>query len=363
MYSIEEIYKYTKDLKILYIEDDIYLSKEMKEVLENFFKKVVLASDGQKGIEVYKIEQFDIVITDIKMPNMDGIEMAKKIKEINSEQDIIVISAYNDSDKLFALIKIGISDFILKPMDFNQVLNVLYKISKNIVSKKLEKEYILEQEKFAQIGKMLDMIAHQWLQYVHLLNIKAEMIQIENNSNNLNQEKIDNYMKECREEIASLDNILSEFRVFLNQNKKEVKSIKYIVESSIILLKDYLLKHLVKIDINVDEFLVNIYPNQFKQVILNIIVNMVEAFEQRNIKDRQIKIYNKNNLLFIEDNAGGIKEEYIDKIFDENFTTKSSGTGKGLYLSKLIMERINGTISVKNIENGARFILKVENGD
>ena len=360
---MDEVLKYTKNLKILYVEDDKPLVKEMTELFSNFFDNIQIAYNGEEALNLYKKEKFDIIISDIKMPKMDGIELSKIIKENDTDQEIIIISAYNDSKKLMSLIKIGVSDFILKPLDFPQFLKALLKVSKNIHYKKESQKFLIQQSKLAQMGEMIDMTAHQWLQFLNVLSMKTEILSIENNQNSLDKQKIDEYTKEFLLEIDELVDTLNEFRDFFKEKNKEKVSLNKVINSSLILLKDYLIKNSITINKEINDIKIDIYPNEFKQVILNIINNMVDAFNEREVKNRIIKIYNDKNILYIEDNAGGIDENLIDKIFDDNFTTKKTGSGKGLYMSKLIMNKIGGDISVENIQNGARFIIKVENGD
>jgi len=360
---MDELLKYTKNLNLLYVEDDKYLVKEMTELFSNFFDDIEIAYNGEEALNLYKKEKFDIIISDIKMPKMDGIELSKQIKEIDSEQEIIIISAYNDSNKLMSLIKIGISDFILKPLDFQQFLQTILKVSKNVYYKKSTQKFLIQQSKLAQMGEMIDMVAHQWLQFLNLLSMKTEILNLENQENSLNQEKINKYTKEFLLEIKELANVLNEFRDFFQEKNKEKVSLNTILNSSLILLKDYLVKNFITINMEIENIKIDIYPNEFKQVILNIINNMVDAFNERDIEDRIIKIYNDKNILYIEDNAGGIDENLIDKIFDDNFTTKKTGSGKGLYMSKLIMNKLDGDIKVENTQNGVRFIIKVGNGN
>jgi len=360
---MDKLLKYTKNLNLLYVEDDKHLVKEMTELFSNFFDDIEIAYNGEEALNLYKKEKFDIIISDIKMPKMDGIELSKQIKEIDSEQEIIIISAYNDSNKLMSLIKIGISDFILKPLDFQQFLQTILKVSKNVYYKKSTQKFLIQQSKLAQMGEMIDMVAHQWLQFLNLLSMKTEILNLENQENSLNKEKINKYTKEFLLEIKELANVLNEFRDFFQEKNKEKVSLNTILNSSLILLKDYLVKNSITINMEIEDIKIDIYPNEFKQVILNIINNMVDAFNERDIEDRIIKIYNDKNILYIEDNAGGIDENLIDKIFDDNFTTKKTGTGKGLYMSKLIMNKLDGDIKVENTQNGVRFIIKVGNGN
>jgi YesN/AraC family two-component response regulator len=362
MVDLHKVREYTKELKVLYVEDDKGLLKETEELLLNFFKDIVTATNGEIGLELYKNGEFDLVITDIKMPKMDGIELSEKIMEINSEQAIIITSAYNDSDKLLSLIKIGISDFLLKPINLEQLLKVLYKVSKNIYTHKKEKEFLFSQSKLAIMGEMVDITAHQWLQFINVLSLKIDLLSYENENGTLNRDKIAKFINEANFEIEELVEILEEFRGFFRNKRKQKVIVKDIIKNVLVLLKDYLVKHSVNVETDVDETIIKIYPNEFKQVIMNIIINMVEAFEERNIETRNINFSLFNSIdgvvLEICDNAGGIEEDLIDSIFESNFTTKKGGTGMGLYLSKTIMERLGGDISVMNKGYGVKFSLK-----
>ena len=348
-----------RDFKVLYVEDNKGVLNETKELFENFFSEIVTATNGVEALEKYD-NSFDIVITDLKMPKMDGIELAKKIKEIEKNQEIIVISAYDDSDKLLSLIKIGVSDFILKPIDFNQLINVFDKVSSNVLSKKLEQQFLIQQQKLATMGEMLDIVAHQWLQFINALSVKTELFEYENSIKNLNQLEIQNYINYYENQIKELWETLQEFREFFKDKDKEIVNLKTFVEKTLLLLKDYLIQNGIEIKMELDEKIqFSIYPNQFKQVIINIIQNMVEAYlENSNIQEKIIKIYFDNGLC-LEDNAGGIKE--LNKIFDKKFTTKKDGSGVGLYISKIIMDRVGG-IEAENSNNGAKFRLKVKDG-
>lgn len=131
--------KYTKDIEVLFVEDDEAIRKETKELLEDIFQKEIsIAKDGAEGFEKYMdyYEQnnryFDLIITDIQMPKMNGIELSKKIYKQNSQQALIVLSAYNDSEYLMELINLGISQFILKPLNYDNFVDVIYKVSKKI---------------------------------------------------------------------------------------------------------------------------------------------------------------------------------------------------------------------------------------
>ncbi|KJU86559.1 signal transduction histidine kinase [Candidatus Magnetobacterium bavaricum] len=131
---VRKLKEISKDITVLFVEDDESLSRIMSGMLSKHFDTVTCMLNGQEGLDQYKIGKHDIVITDIRMPVMNGIEMTKRIREINNEQIIIVTSAYNDSQYLMELIEINVNYFILKPVDTSKLYDVLYMACKRIVN-------------------------------------------------------------------------------------------------------------------------------------------------------------------------------------------------------------------------------------
>jgi signal transduction histidine kinase len=104
-------------------------------------------------------------------------------------------------------------------------------------------------------------------------------------------------------------------------------------------------------------------PNEFSQIVLHILTNARESFVRNHIQNRKMKIqiYTNENLIVVEitDNAGDIDSAHISRLFEPNFTTKEHGTGNGLYITKMIIEKMNGFVKVENTEDGARFSLSI----
>ena len=146
MVDIKELVQYSKNLNVLYVEDDKDFAVNTVEILEVFFSNVKLEVNGKNALEEYikfnKINDnyYDLVITDIQMPKMNGLELTKSIYNYNSSQTIIVISAHNESHYLLEFVNIGIEYFIVKPFDIEEIMNVLYKSSKKIYDIKLKEE-------------------------------------------------------------------------------------------------------------------------------------------------------------------------------------------------------------------------------
>jgi len=137
MIDYKTLYKETQHLSVLWVEDFQALREEMQSLLEDLFAKVVCAEDGVEALSLYleaqvQDETFDLVISDIQMPKMDGVELARQVRKQNEEQVIIILSAYTETKYLLKLINIGISKFLTKPIEHEELFEVLHRESRRI---------------------------------------------------------------------------------------------------------------------------------------------------------------------------------------------------------------------------------------
>lgn len=138
MINSKELLNYTKKLSILFVEDHQELRENIRDILSTFFHRVDSANNGREAIsaynEFYKREHnhYDIIISDIQMPRLNGVELVENIYSINPKQIIIILSAYDDSKYLLPLINLGIEQFIKKPIDYQDLLKVLLNTSKKL---------------------------------------------------------------------------------------------------------------------------------------------------------------------------------------------------------------------------------------
>jgi len=154
MLTITDLHKYSQNLNVLYVEDDQSLREETETLFKMLFKNIDTAEDGLEGLQKYNNQHYDLVISDVNMPNMDGIEMCIKIKEINPEQKVAIVSAHDESDILMNLIKAGADSFILKPMHMNDLVSSLYSVCRDAYTQIVNIELINElNEKNALLEK------------------------------------------------------------------------------------------------------------------------------------------------------------------------------------------------------------------
>ncbi len=118
------------DISMLYVEDDDETREGIAEALNMRVRELDLARDGMEGLTLYKKKKHDIVMTDIKMPVMNGLDMSREIKKINKKVPIIITTAYNDSELLIECIDIGVNQFIMKPIIIPKLVNAIEKCIK-----------------------------------------------------------------------------------------------------------------------------------------------------------------------------------------------------------------------------------------
>ncbi|MCF6331242.1 MAG: response regulator transcription factor [Sulfurimonas sp.] len=132
--------KKLKKLKILLVEDEEKLATLLKNAIGDNFHSFTTAYDGKEGLRMFSSICPDIIITDITMPKMTGLEMAQEIKKINTNIPIIILSAFSDTDKLLNAIDIGVAKYFIKPFDPEELLEYISSISENLESKLIELE-------------------------------------------------------------------------------------------------------------------------------------------------------------------------------------------------------------------------------
>ena len=118
-----------KDLKVLLVEDEESISRLLKEAVADTFYSFLIAKDGIEGIALFKKLKPDIVITDIMMPRMSGLEMAQELRKIDPDIHIIILSAFSEKEKLLGAIDIGINKYFLKPFDTDELLDYIQSIT------------------------------------------------------------------------------------------------------------------------------------------------------------------------------------------------------------------------------------------
>ncbi len=373
-------------ISVLYVEDQIDIQEEFVDILQLYVDEIHLASNGHEGLEKYQNVLPDIIITDIQMPLMSGLEMITKIRDTDQEIPIIITSAFEDSQYLLEAIGLGVEYYLLKPVMIDRLENRLNLIKKRIMQKReleayqlyledrIEEEValseakealLIEQNKSSEVGQMVNIIAHQWKQPLHYLNLLIEDLGMEYEYQPLSKTYVKDFVKKGTDRVKFLSETMDNFLGFY---KSDTKTKDFSIEKVAQEISRFLDMSFKSLGINIEVIIIEDFSlhgieNEFQQVILNLVNNAKEEFDGQKRADARISVEVSRNeyegVITIKDNAGGIPTNVMGDIFNIDFTTKEDGNGIGLYLvKKIVEERFDGSINVSNNASGACFELR-----
>ena len=144
-------------ISVLYVEDDTVTREEVSSFLKRRIQNLVIAADGGEGLIKFRINQPDIVITDIRMPVLDGLKMASAIQSERKETLIIVTTAHSDLSSMLEAIDIGIDHYVMKPVDYAKLGVAISKCAEIVAFRRAEAAYQAEREKL--IKDLQDVLA------------------------------------------------------------------------------------------------------------------------------------------------------------------------------------------------------------
>ena len=409
--------------KILVIDDEPEILKTIKLYLELEEYEVLTANNGQEGIEVFRQQKPPLVITDVKMPGMSGIEVLRKVKEIICDTEVIVVTGHGDMEISIEALRLDASDFIPKPVNIEHLLLSVERALERHEMRTRLKEYtkdleglldkkageikdahamLLQSEKLASIGQLAAGVAHEinnplgfissnlntleeYIKDIKILMVKYKDIHSINNEERLMLlEKIESLKKEMdiefilddlvqlvaesKEGADRVKKIVADLKDFsrVDHGEKEFFNINQGMESTLNMVKNEL-KYKADITKEFNEIPeIECYPQELNQVFMNLLTNAAQAIEKRGKIGIKTSLVNHNGHDFIEvrisDTGTGIAAENLNRIFDPFFTTKDvgKGTGLGLNISYKIIEKHNGEIKVESeVGKGTRFIVKL----
>ncbi len=357
--------------------------------------EVLVAINGLDGLEVVADNQIDLILLDVNMPNMNGYEVCEILKSKDNTRDIpiIFITVNNNENSIEMAYDAGAADYIVNPFKPKELkarvktqlillektrelaalnTSLEQKVKEEVEKNCIKDQHIVQQAKFAQMGEMLSMIAHQWRQPLSAISATSASLELKANLGKVDIETILTHSKNISEYSQHLSSTIDDFRTFFKPDKeKSESSYSEILDSVFGIIEISLQNKNIKLikELNLETKFIT-YKNELKQVVLNLIKNAEDTLIEKGVRDPYIKIstYSKGDkyILEVSDNGGGIAEDILPKVFDAYFSTKleNKGTGLGLYMSKTIIdEHCSGKLSVSNNEFGAVFCIELHSID
>jgi signal transduction histidine kinase len=213
------------------------------------------------------------------------------------------------------------------------------------------------------MGEMIGNIAHQWRQPLSTLGLVIQNIHSDYHEGGLDAGELEKYVDTAKRAIQRMSCTIDDFRDFFRPSRvKEPFSVVQSIQETIRLLAAMLKNNGIEIALAGDQELVAYgHPNEFSQVILNFVVNAKDALVERKVSkgriDIELNTRDGSGAVTIRDNAGGIAEDQLEKIFDPYYTTKANGTGIGLHMNRTIIEQhMDGSISCGNLFEGGKRV-------
>lgn len=293
---------------------------------------------------------------------------------------------YNDARNLFLILLLFTSIIFLSIFLFFYKYNKILHKNNSLLKQRVELEItnnkekdliMFQQSKMAAMGEMIENITHQWKQPLSAMLTQSTGTLLQKELGSINEEAYIHTLETVIKNTNYLSSTIDFFRDFFHEDKiKKNINISKVFQRTINIIDTSIKRHKIHIENSIDETIdLQSYEHELIQVFLNIINNSKDALVKNNIDvPRYILIDTINSdkelIISIVDNAGGIDESILNKVFEQYFTTKDKdeGTGIGLYMSKIIVEKhLNGTLKVENIKFnynnveyfGAKFSIKL----
>ncbi|HKN18998.1 MAG TPA: hybrid sensor histidine kinase/response regulator [Dissulfurispiraceae bacterium] len=391
--------------RVLIVEDnpaDARLIKEMLLEMGSVRSSVTHVETLSKAIHNLETTSYDIVLLDLTLPDSEWPHTMLSVVKCAPEVAVVILTGLDNELRAIQSLKKGAQDYLvkgdinsrllyrtmqhaierqglkLKMMLFEEEvkhkqrkieelnLTLEQRVSEEVANNR-EKDYmLLQQGRLAAMGEMIGNIAHQWRQPLNNLGLLIQDLSHAEHHGELNREYLDRSVEEAMKTINFMSRTIEDFRNFFMQDKeKTLFSLKEVLETTLSFVGESFRNNNIKIEVYIqDDADIEGYPNEYSHVLLNILTNAKDIFLERGIEDPSviIKLFCENgrSVITVMDNAGGISDDILDKIFDPYFTTKDQGMGIGLYMSKVIIEKnMGGKLTVRNTGNGAEFRVEV----
>ena len=247
------------------------------------------------------------------------------------------------------------------------------RIAQEVEKNRQQELYMLHQNRLAQMGELLSMIAHQWRQPLHTLSVLNYTLIKKYRDGVLDENAVTSFEEKSKKQIAFMSKTINDFRDFFSsQAERERFDVNDTVRQTVEMIEATFQQYNIALSLRLCEESLYITgsPSALAQALLNIANNAKDALLKHDVSDKTVIFGTRREgdtaVAWIEDNAGGIPEAIRERIFDPYFSTKEEkdGTGLGLYMSKKIVEeQFGGKLFVRNTEEGACFTIRIDTGE
>jgi signal transduction histidine kinase len=364
---------------ILLVDDEQDIRDVLQMALADAGHRVIMAENGEEALARYTESQPPIVITDIKMPVMDGIELLRNIKQLNSETEVIMITGHGDMDLAIHSLKYNATDFITKPINVDALEISLRRAREKILMRKKLQEYTthleaLVREKaelqghLSSLGLMIGSISHGIKGL--LTGLDGGMYLLESGLCHKDQGRIDEGWETVKMMVERIRKMVMD--ILFHAKKRELQweniDIKKFTDDIARMMTAKLKERPIEFKTTIASSVgrCQIDPGYINAALMNIFENAIDACQRDTGKDLHHIVFDvredKGRIVFsVADDGTGMDEETQARLFTEFFSAKGrKGTGLGLYVANKIIEQHGGTIEVSSaVGRGSKFRIAV----
>ncbi len=358
--------------KVVLIDDEQDIRDVVSVTLRDAGYEVFTAENGETGLNLCIEKSPQIVITDIRMPGMDGIKVLESLKKDMPDIEVVVATAFGEMDVAVRALQLDASDFITKPVGHDSLFMALKRAKERWSSRRQIKEYTallerevvdqaktLHQDKMMSLGRLAASVAHEInnplsgvLNYVRLMRRILERGRLSDENN----EKFKNQLELVESEISRCSQIVSSLLTFSRKSDPALARLRVedLIQRCVLLSRHKIELSKIELKISVDPHLPDVEGdfNQLQQCLINLIFNAIDAMPDGGAIDLSAESNSAESFVIIsvKDTGTGISEKDLPHIFEPFYTTKKDGYGVGLGLSTVygIIERHKGRVEVKS---------------
>ncbi len=365
--------------QLLLVDDEEDIRDVLTIALADLGYTVYTADNGQEALSLYMEKRPPIILTDIKMPGMDGIELLKAIKHENPDVEVVMITGHGDMDLAIESLKHEAADFITKPINVDVLKIALRRVREKILTKRklvqytenlesLIQEKIELQDHLSSLGLMIGSISHGVKGL--LTNLDAGVFMLESGVSKSTPERSRDGLDIVKSTTARIKKLMMDILFYVKERELQMTTVDIplfaedVAEGVETKIRDHQI-HLVR-DFKGAPAMWTLDPDYFRTALINILDNAVDACVADSSKTShrilfRVRCEGEYLVAEIEDDGIGMDCETKEKIFDLFFSSKGSrGTGFGLFITRSIITQHNGDITVTSSKGrGSTFVVRI----